>query len=93
MGVVQANNELKELEAKEEQEILRILSALSAEASKYSGDILWDYDVLVHLDVIFAKAQLSYKMEGMRPEIRKKRLPGAEKGTPPPAGQRQGGAH
>ena len=71
MGVVQANNELKELEAKEEQEILRILSALSAEASKYSGDILWDYDVLVHLDVIFAKAQLSYKMEGMRPEIRK----------------------
>ena len=71
MGVVQANNELKELEAKEEQEILRILSALSAEASKYSSDILWDYDVLVHLDLIFAKAQLSYQMEGMRPEIRR----------------------
>ena len=71
MGVVQANNELKELEAKEEQEILRILSALSAEASKYSSDILWDYDVLVHLDLVFAKAQLSYQMEGMRPEIRR----------------------
>ena len=71
MVVVQANNELKELEAKEEQEILRILSALSAEASKYSSDILWDYDVLVHLDLIFAKAQLSYQMEGMRPEIRR----------------------
>ena len=71
MGVVQANNELKELEIKEEQEILRILSALSAEAAKYSGDILWDYDMLVRLDLIFAKAQLSYKMEGIRPEIHK----------------------
>ena len=42
MGVVQANNELKELEAKEEKEIQRILSALSAEAAKYNGDILCD---------------------------------------------------
>ena len=70
MGVVQANNQLKELEAKEEKEIQRILSALSAEAAKYQGDILCDYDMLVKLDVLFAKAQLSYKMEGIRPEIR-----------------------
>ena len=71
MGVVQANNELKELEAKEEKEIQRILSALSAEAAKYQGDILCDYDMLVQLDLLFAKAQLSYKMEGVRPEIRR----------------------
>ncbi len=70
MGVVQANNELKELEAKEEKEIQRILSALSAEAAKYQGDILCDYDMLVQLDLLFAKAQLSYKMEGIQPEIR-----------------------
>ena len=70
MGVVQANNQLKELEAKEQKEIHRILSALSAEAAKYQNDILCDYDALVHLDVIFAKAQLSYKMDGIRPEIR-----------------------
>jgi len=70
MGVVQANNELKELEAKEEKEILRILSMLSAEAAKYHNDILGDYDALVHLDLLFAKAQLSYKMDGSRPEIR-----------------------
>ena len=56
MGVVQANNELKELEAKEEKEIARILSALSAEATKYQNDILSDYDALVHLDLLFAKA-------------------------------------
>ena len=71
MGVVQANNELKELEAKEEKEIARILSALSAEAAKYQNDILSDYDALVHLDLLFAKAQLSYKMDGCRPEIRR----------------------
>lgn len=70
MGVVQANNELKELEAKEKKEIEKILFALSAEAAAHQGDILWDYDALVHLDLIFAKGQLSYKMDACRPEIR-----------------------
>jgi len=69
MGVVQANNELKELEAKELKEIDRILRALSAEAAAYQNDILWDYDALTHLDVIFAKGQLSYQMDASRPEI------------------------
>ena len=71
MGVVQANNELKELEAKEKKEIDRILRSLSAEAAAYQRDILWDYDMLVQLDLIFARGQLSYKMNGSRPEIRK----------------------
>jgi len=70
MGVVQANNELKELEAKEEKEIDRILMALSAEAAGFEGDIIWDYDILVHLDLIFARGELSYDMDAMRPEVR-----------------------
>ena len=70
MGVVQANNELKELEAKEKKEIDRILFALSAEAAGFSKDILWDYDILVQLDLIFARGELSCQMDGMRPEIR-----------------------
>ena len=70
MGVVQANNELKELEVKEEKEIDRILFALSAEAAGFENDILWDYDILVHLDLIFARGELSYEMKAMRPEIR-----------------------
>ncbi|MDO4812111.1 MAG: endonuclease MutS2 [Eubacteriales bacterium] len=70
MGVVQANNELKELEVKEEKEIDRILFALSAEAASFENDILWDYDILVHLDLIFARGELSYEMKAMRPEIR-----------------------
>ena len=71
MGVVQANNELIELEAKEQKEIERILAELSAEAAAHREDIQWDYDTLVHLDLIFARGQLSYKMDGIRPEVRR----------------------
>ena len=69
MGVVQANNELKELEAKEKKEIDRILLGLSQEAAALSEDIRWDYDLLVHLDLIFARGQLSYQMGGVCPKI------------------------
>ena len=71
MGVVQANNEYIELEAKEQKEIERILAELSAEAAAHREDIQWDYDTLVHLDLIFARGQLSYKMDAIRPEIRR----------------------
>ena len=71
MGVVQANNEYVELEAKEQKEIERILAELSAEAVAHREDIQWDYDTLVHLDLIFARGQLSYRMNGVRPEIRR----------------------
>ena len=71
MGVVQANNEYVELEAKEQKEIERILAELSAEAAAHREDIQWDYDALVHLDLIFARGELSYKMDGVRPEIRR----------------------
>lgn len=71
MGVVQANNELIELESREKKEIERILAELSAEAASHRQDIQWDYDTLVHLDLIFARGQLSYKMDADRPEIRR----------------------
>ena len=71
MGVVQANNEYVELEAKEQKEIDRILAELSAEAAAHREDIQWDYDTMVHLDLIFARGQLSYRMNGVRPEVRR----------------------
>ena len=71
MGVVQANNEYIELQAKEQKEIDRILAEFSAEAAAHREDIQWDYDTLVHLDLIFARGQLSYKMNAVRPEIRR----------------------
>ncbi len=72
MGVVQANNELKELQAKEEKEIDRILHQLSADCAGAMSNILWDYDILVHLDVIFARAQLSYQMNAGCPEVKRR---------------------
>ena len=72
MGVVQANNELRELQSREEKEIDRILRVLSGECAAQMNNILSDYDNLVHLDVIFARAQLSFHLNASRPEVRKR---------------------
>ena len=69
MGVVKANNELRELEAKEEKEIERILAALSAECASFQEDIAMDYDLLVILDGIFARAKLATRMNAMKPRL------------------------
>ena len=74
MGVVQANNELRELQAKEEKEIDRILAELSAEAASFREDINLDYELLIRLDVIFARAKLSNKMHAMAPGLSAKGL-------------------
>ncbi len=64
MAAVRANNELRELAAKEKLEIERILAELSAGCAEHKDDIESDYELLVRLDLIFAKAKLSYEMEG-----------------------------
>jgi len=69
MGVVKANNELRELEAKEQAEIERILAELSAACAAHQENIAEDYTFLILLDVIFAKASLSLHMRGMPPTI------------------------
>ncbi len=68
--VVQLNNELREHEAKEKAEIERILSALSAEAVSFAEDIMWNFEALCSLDLIFARGKLSYALNAMSPEIR-----------------------
>ncbi len=72
MAAVKANNELRELAAKEKAEIERILAELSAECAAHAEDIASDYSYLVMLDTIFAKAKLSYKLNAMEPELRDK---------------------
>ena len=69
MGVVKANNELRELQAREEKEIERILAELSAECAADREDIAQNYDLLILLDVIFARAKLSYRMKASEPRI------------------------
>ena len=67
MSAVNANNALRELELKEKKEIERILSELSSEAAGYRESINLDYEMLVQLDVIFAKAKLGYRMRAWAP--------------------------
>ena len=69
MGVVKANNELKELQSREEKEIERILAELSADCAQFQADIAQDYDLLILLDVIFAKAALAYRMRACAPRL------------------------
>lgn len=83
MSAVNANNALRELELKEKKEIERILAELSAEAAGYRESIVLNYQMLVQLDVIFAKAKLAYRMNAWAPlmndkgrvELRKARHP------------------
>ena len=72
MAAVKANNELRELAAKEKAEIERILVELSADCAAHAEDIASDYSYLITLDGIFARAKLSYKLNGIEPELREK---------------------
>ncbi|MFV0464426.1 MAG: endonuclease MutS2 [Lachnospiraceae bacterium] len=66
-AVVNLNNELKELFLKESKEIEVILSLLSQQVFSYTVEILTDYQNLVSLDFIFAKAMLAKLYNGVIP--------------------------
>mgnify|MGYP004553968065 FL=1 len=70
MSAVNANNALRELFLREKKEIERILAELSAEAASFRESIGQSYEMLVRLDCIFARAKLSFRMNGMEPIIR-----------------------
>ncbi len=69
MAVVQLGNELRELLAKEQREIERILAELSAEVAAFSESIDRNFHLLTALDLIFAKAKLSYEMRANPPRF------------------------
>ena len=72
MAVVKTNNELRELQSREEKEIERILRELSAECAAHKEDIAQDYDLLILIDCIFARARLSDKLRCTEPKLAKK---------------------
>ncbi|MDR0917149.1 MAG: endonuclease MutS2 [Oscillospiraceae bacterium] len=104
MGVVQTNNEIRELLAKEKKEIERILAELSADVAAHADDIAADVETLTALDLIFAKAKLSMKLDAHAPEftdensdrndvyLRRCRHPLLERGKTVPVDIRLGGA-
>lgn len=67
MAVVKLNNDLKELYAKEQEEIQAILADLSAQAAAYVEVIRDDYRAMTDLDFIFARGALALTMRASRP--------------------------
>ncbi|MBQ4591460.1 MAG: endonuclease MutS2 [Clostridia bacterium] len=73
MNVVEANNELRELESKETHEIERILRDLSAGVAVSGNAIILNYLNITELAFIFACASLSYKMDASPAQISEKK--------------------
>lgn len=67
MSVVQLNNKIKELQAKEAEEIEKILAELSAAVSENADILSANAELLTRLDFIFAKASLSLSMNATQP--------------------------
>jgi len=70
-SVVKLNNELRELELKEQEEIEKILADLSNQTAEQAFFIEQDFRILSKLDFIFAKASLSKEMRGTEPKFPK----------------------
>ena len=69
MAAVEMGNELKQWELKEQQEIARILAALSAEVAPYAAAIAETQEQLAELDFIFAKGLLSRRFFCVSPKM------------------------
>ncbi len=74
MAAVRANNELRELAAREKLEVERILAELSAECAEHADEFSEDSMLLVRLDLIFAKARLAGKMNAVPAEVSEREI-------------------
>lgn len=82
-AVVKLNNDIRELELKEQAEIEVILADLSAKAAEYTDSLLSDYEILTNLDCIFAKTLLSRHFNCSRPVMNNKGIVNIKKGRHP----------
>lgn len=82
-AIVKLNNDIRELELKEQAEIEVILATLSASAAEYTDILLTDFTVLTTLDFIFAKGQLSRHYHCSRPVMNTERRINIKKGRHP----------
>lgn len=68
MAVLEANNKLRELKGRENEEIEKILFDLSAKVASIANVIRVDHKAMTDLDIIFARASYSSEISGMRPK-------------------------
>ena len=82
-AVIQLNNKIKELQAREKEEIEKILASLSALVAENADVMEADMSVIAHLDFVFAKAELSLKMNGSEPKLNTNGIIDIRKGRHP----------
>lgn len=68
-GVVEANNQLRELYINEKAEIEKILAELTAQTTEVADFIKYNYESIIDIDLIFAKAKLSLEQKAVCPQI------------------------
>ena len=68
--VVEANNKVRELEAAERREIIRILTVFSDELRPHVQEVLDSYRFLAQVDLVQAKAQMAEQMQAFEPEVK-----------------------
>ena len=83
MAVVKLNNDLRELAAKEKEEIEKILAELSNRCAEYQEELSTNITVMTHLDFVFAKANLSRSYSGTEPLFNEKGYINIKKGRHP----------
>lgn len=69
ISVVEANNDIRMLESREQEEIERIITELCRECGECAEDLIRGYDLCVQLNLYFAKANLGAKMKACAPDI------------------------
>lgn len=82
-SIVEIGNDIKKLQAQEQEEIQRILAALTQQVAPQSEWMAGGLFVLAHIDLLFAKARLAEKMRGTRPELNQKGVIRIMKGRHP----------
>lgn len=83
MAVVKLNNDLKELEIREQEEIERILADLSNQAGLETENLDNNVRTIARLDFIFARAALSKQMKGTEPAFNDRGIIHIKKGRHP----------
>ncbi len=68
-AVVEADNEIRLLKSKEQDEIERILRALSGNIAQYAKVLEMTFNCIADLDLIFAKAKFALKCDAFRPAL------------------------
>ena len=67
--VVEANNRIRELEAEERREVIRILKEFAKQVRPHVHDILNSYHFLAQIDLIHAKAELADRTKAVEPHV------------------------